>query len=88
MKRNPALADEAGKVEYIQDLRHIAIDKITGAHIAVEIMNKRVNSPAEQLDNEERMLWLFEDATYAFQKYIHEKLKVYETMLLENKGAL
>jgi hypothetical protein len=65
-------------------MRHKAIDKVTAAHIAVDLLTKDMD-PVKELEHEERAMELMEDAVYEFSKYLKYKLKRYELFLSERE---
>lgn len=84
MRRNPKLAREARELPEVDEARHLAIDKVTSAHLQVELMGRKQErnmSAEEELIVEEKAMDLMEDAVYFFNKYLKLKKHKYEEKL-------
>lgn len=90
MRRNPKLAHEVTRDPAVASARHYAIDKVTAAHLAVDLLAKIKDRDEEdyvkELEIEEKAIEHMEDAVYWFHKYLRVKLKKYEEAL-QNKST-
>lgn len=83
MTRISELARLASLDPEVEFMRHKALDKVTAAHLAVDMLNSYggQGDEAKELVREEKAIALMEDATYYFHKYLRLKLAKYEELL-------
>ena len=84
MQRNPKLAHEVTLEPEVQEARHKAIDKITGAHILVDLLARataREMTETDELKLEDRLDDVINETVYHWNKYRFLKKKRYEEKL-------
>lgn len=85
MKRNPELAHKVTQMPEVAELRHTAIDKITSAALAAQLLGRQSDKgpldPVKELETEIRLNELLDDAGYYFRIYLRDKVTRYEDEL-------
>lgn len=81
MRRNPELAHKIASRPDIERLRHKAIDMLQAAQLISVLLSKPMDA-VKEIEVEERVIDMLEDATYNFRTYLREKLKAYEDELI------
>lgn len=84
MQRNPKLAHEITNEPEVMSKRHTAIDKITSAHLVVDLLARATAkdiSATDELRLEDRLDDVINEAVYAWNKYRYFKKMRYEDKL-------